>query len=81
MPECRIGPVFIVGAPRSGTSMLHWALVQHENLWGSVESDFISRLIEGTETAYASGTKFGKFHWLIREKVEKSEFFKHVHLL
>lgn len=72
------GPIFIVGAPRSGTSMLHWALVQHKNLWGSAESGFINKLIEGVEAAYASGTKVGEFHWLIKEKVSKDELFKHI---
>ena len=77
-PDSQRSPIFIVGAPRSGTSMLHWALVQHKSLWGSAESDFLSTLIEGAETAFASGTKFGEFHWLIKERVSKSEFFQHV---
>lgn len=68
------GPIFIVGAPRSGTSMLHWALVQHENLWGSAESDFLRPLVKGIGSAYESGTNLGDYHWLIKENVSKAEF-------
>jgi hypothetical protein len=68
------GPVFIVGAPRSGTSMLHWSLVQHENLWGSAESDFLRPLVKGIRSAYESGTNLGDYHWLIKENVSKAEF-------
>ncbi|MFC1688943.1 sulfotransferase [Pseudomonadota bacterium] len=71
-------PIFVVGAPRSGTSMLHWALVQHANLWGSAESDFLSPLIEGVDAAYAKGTEFGEYHWLNKEEVTKSEFFRQI---
>ena len=55
--------------------MLHWALLQHENLWGGAESDFFSPLIQGAEAAWAKGTKFGEHHWLIKEHVSRPEFF------
>lgn len=58
--------------------MLHWALVQHNNLWGSAESDFLSSLIKGVETAYASGTKYGEHHWLNKESVSKTELLRQV---
>lgn len=72
------GPIFIVGAPRSGTSMLHWALVQHENLWGSAESDFLRPIVRGIESAYESGTNLGDYHWLIKENVSKAEFMQFI---
>jgi hypothetical protein len=34
-------PVFVVGAPRSGTSILAWSLAQHHDLWTSAETDFL----------------------------------------
>lgn len=71
-------PVFIIGAPRSGTSMLHWSLCQHDALWGSEESDFLRPMIDGALAAYAEGTRRGDRHWLIREKVDKDEFLAHV---
>lgn len=73
-------PVFIIGAPRSGTSMLHWALCQHDALWGSEESDFLRPMIEGALTAYTEGTSRGDRHWLVHEKVDKNEFLAHVGL-
>jgi hypothetical protein len=69
-------PVFIIGAPRSGTSMLHWALLQHENLWGSAESDFLIDIVEGTRQAFKTGTQYGEHHWLIKEGVSRDEFFR-----
>ena len=37
-------PVFILGAPRSGTSILVWALAQHPEFWGSAESNMLYHL-------------------------------------
>jgi len=56
--------------------MLHWALVQHPNLWGSAESDFLSTLIEGVDAAWAKGTQLGEYHWLKKENVTRSEFYR-----
>jgi protein-tyrosine sulfotransferase len=33
--------VFVVGSPRSGTSILAWSLAQHPDLWTSAETDFL----------------------------------------
>lgn len=32
------GGIFVLGCPRSGTSVLAWALAQHEHFWTSAES-------------------------------------------
>ena len=77
-PETDKGPIFVVGSPRSGTSMLHWALVQHPAIWGGVESDFISRLINGANKAYASGTRYGELHWLSKEGVTRADFLGYI---
>jgi hypothetical protein len=69
-----MNPVFVVGAPRSGTSMLHWALAQHPRLWGSAESDFICTLGEAANRAFDDGTRFGEYHWLLKEEVSRDEF-------
>ena len=37
-------PVFVIGSPRSGTSILPWALAQHSNFWTSRESDLLYNL-------------------------------------
>ena len=78
MDDQHAGPIFVVGAPRSGTSMLHWALVQHENLWGSAESDFLRPLVQGIDSAYESGTNLGGYHWLNKENVSKAEFIRFI---
>jgi hypothetical protein len=37
-------PIFIIGAPRSGTSILTWALGQHSNIQPLEETNWIARL-------------------------------------
>jgi len=37
-------PVLIIGCPRSGTSVLSWAIAHHADFWTSAESDFIIHL-------------------------------------
>jgi hypothetical protein len=39
-------PIFIIGAPRSGTSILAWSLAQHSRLWTSGETYVLSYLFE-----------------------------------
>ncbi len=34
-------PVFIIGSPRSGTSVLAWSLVHHGDFWTTPETDFL----------------------------------------
>lgn len=71
-------PVFVIGAPRSGTSMLHWSLCQHDALWGSEESDFLRPMIDGALQAHREGSTRGDRHWLVRQKVDADEFLAHV---
>lgn len=40
---CR-DPVFVIGAPRSGTSVLAWAIAQHEGFWTAGETDYLYAL-------------------------------------
>jgi hypothetical protein len=71
-------PIFVVGAPRSGTSMMQWALRQHPALWGGPESDFLVPLVAGARDAYELGTRREKLHWLSGQKVSWPEFLQHV---
>jgi Sulfotransferase family len=45
-------PVFIIGSPRSGTSVLAWSLAQHRDLWTSNETEFISVLFDQAAAVY-----------------------------
>lgn len=73
-----MNPIFVVGAPRSGTSMLHWALAQHPKLWGSAESDFMGTVAAAMTHAYDVGTRFGEHHWLVKEGVSRDEFLAYI---
>jgi hypothetical protein len=73
-------PVFVLGAPRSGTSMMQWALRQHPNLWGGQESDFLVPLVREMKRVWEFGSTRGKLHWLSGQKVDFDEFMLHVGL-
>jgi hypothetical protein len=67
-------PIFVLGAPRSGTSMMQWALRQHPELWGGQESDFLVPLIEHLRSVHELGSRRGKLHWISGQKVNFDEF-------
>lgn len=71
-------PIFVVGAPRSGTSMMQWSLRQHQRLWGGEESDFLIPLIRASHDVHQQGTRRGERHWLSSEGVEWEEFVRYV---
>ncbi len=39
--EGRSAGVFVIGCPRSGTSILSWSLAAHHNFWTSAESYYL----------------------------------------
>lgn len=43
-PQICPRPVFIIGSPRSGTSILAWSLAQHSQLWTSGETHILTYL-------------------------------------
>ena len=67
-------PVFIIGSPRSGTSVLHWSLLQHPALWGSEESEFMLPLARARKSSYDSGIRYGEHAWLVQQKVGYAEY-------
>lgn len=71
-------PVFVLGAPRSGTSMMQWALRSHPNLWGGQESDFLIPLSEAMPGVHNFGSQRDKLHWLSGQQVDLQEFYRHV---
>lgn len=73
MPEPQ-RPVFILGSPRTGSSVLHWSLCQSPAFWGSSESDFLHDLAPAVINAWERGTALGEHSWLVREGVGEDEF-------
>ena len=75
MPSVCPDPLFIVGAPRSGTSALAWALDQHSAFWASSESDFLVHLFGNAraETAFDMARAMPN-SWLAQQQVELPEF-------
>lgn len=71
-------PIFVVGAPRSGTSMMQWSLRQHPALWGGEESDFMIPLIDAARPVHRFGWKRGDLHWLSAEHVGWEEFLRYI---
>ena len=68
-------PVFIIGAPRSGTTALAWALAQHSRLWTSDESQIIWDLF-GDGRLDKNYKRQGKSDgsWLQKQGISQSEF-------
>lgn len=70
-------PVFVIGSPRSGTSILAWSLAQHGHFWTSSETDFLLHLfgqgrLESSLTAASQRPGGG---WLSEQRVERDELF------
>ena len=46
LPELCESPVFIIGSPRSGTSILAWALAHHSQFTTGYETDLLYELTD-----------------------------------
>lgn len=73
-PQTVEEPVFVLGAPRSGTSMMAHALGQHPELWTGEESDFLTPLLRHARRAWEHGRTRGDLHWLAARGVSWEEF-------
>ena len=70
-----IGPVFVVGCPRSGTSALSWALASHPEWWTSVETHFFHQLLRNNGLRQAwSDSRRQPGSWLDVHAVSLNEF-------
>lgn len=70
-------PIFIIGSPRSGTSILAWSLAQHSQLWTSSESDILLYLFgdDCLDIAFQTA-KERSGSWLQEQGVERAEFLR-----
>lgn len=68
--------VFVIGCPRSGTSIFSWALAQHPNFWTSAESDYLRTLFGKGHlySAYKQAYDRADRGWLKKEGVSFAEF-------
>jgi hypothetical protein len=69
-------PIFIIGSPRSGTSILAWSLAQHSRLWTSEESDILFTLFGNSHAEKAFETATGRpgKTWMPHHGVDRAEF-------
>lgn len=59
-----IKPIFIIGAPRSGTSILTWSLGQHPNIQPMPETSWLAGMAVASVLIYELGSRRGKFSHL-----------------
>ena len=80
-----MGPIFIIGSYRSGTSILTWSLGQHSNIFPLEETNWIYRLGVYLDCLYYLGTAHGEFSNLSSMGITRTKFYesfgKHVHSL
>jgi hypothetical protein len=74
MPEQVNKPIFVVGSPRSGTSILTWCLGQHPNILTLEESNWMGDLAIDLAVRYQIGTAHGDRSLLSSMGAEQEEF-------
>ncbi|GEM_PF-863685 len=81
-PEICPDPVFIIGSPRSGTSVLAWALAEHSELCTDAETDIFYYLLrEGhLERAFETATARADGSWLRNRGVSLEDYLAHIGL-
>jgi hypothetical protein len=74
-------PIFLIGAPRSGTTFLGWSLAHHSWLWTSGESTVIREIFGETtpvDRAIEHAGIAGKGSWLTDQGVDRAELLAHL---
>ena len=73
-----VEPIFTIGAPRSGTSIMNWAIGQHPNIQVMPETAWIVDYITGAFSAFNRGSERGRFSHLSNIDYPLGEFLEHV---
>src|ERR1043166_5956611 len=68
-------PVFVVGSPRSGTSILTWSLGHHPNLFPVEESGWMGDFAAHVALAHQIGSARGHLSMLSAMSIGAEEFF------
>src|SRR5437867_7228180 len=68
-------PIFVVGSPRSGTSILTWCLGQHPNMFPVPESNWMGDFAVSLAIGYQIGAGRGERSILSAMEIRESELF------
>src|SRR5215470_13078959 len=68
-------PIFVVGSPRSGTSILAWCLGHHPNLFPVPESNWMGDFAVNVAVAHQIGSARGGYSVLSAMNIGDGEFF------
>jgi hypothetical protein len=68
-------PIFVVGSPRSGTSILTWCLGQHPNIFPVPESNWMGQFAINAAIGYEVGSARGDRSLLSGMDIGREEFF------
>jgi Sulfotransferase family len=68
-------PIFVMGSPRSGTSILTWCLGQHPNLFPVPESNWMGEFAVNVAVSYQIGAARGDYSILSAMDIGESELF------
>jgi len=72
--EHAVAPIFVVGSPRSGTSILTWCLGQHPNILPTEESDWLGPFAVQVAALHVRGCARGERSQLSALGIERAEF-------
>ena len=68
-------PIFVVGSPRAGTSILTWCLGHHPNLFPVPESNWMGDFAVNVAVAYQIGAARGDYSTLSAMNIGQDELF------